>query len=99
MTTSVIAAQGPNDSLVFYWQPIGSLQWNPEQVAGPGTMLRGAVGRPGRELDGDRGSGPRRQPAVLLAAHRLAAVEPGAGGRAGHHRRRRRRSPRSGTRR
>jgi hypothetical protein len=32
----VIAAQGPDGSLVFYWQPIGSQQWNPEQVAGPG---------------------------------------------------------------
>ena len=34
---TVIAAQGPNDTLVFYWQPIGSGTWNPEQVAGPGT--------------------------------------------------------------
>ena len=39
MTTSVIAAQGPNDSLVFYWQTVGSLQWNLEQVAGPGTCF------------------------------------------------------------
>ena len=35
--SSVIAAQGPDNSLLFYWQPIGSQQWNPEQVAGPGT--------------------------------------------------------------
>jgi len=32
-----IAAQGPGGSLEFYWQPIGSGQWNPEQPAGPGT--------------------------------------------------------------
>ncbi len=34
---TVIAAQGPGGSLQFYWQPVGSGQWNPEQVAGPGT--------------------------------------------------------------
>jgi hypothetical protein len=37
--STVIAAQGPDNSLLFYWQPIGSLQWNPEQVAGPGTTF------------------------------------------------------------
>ena len=31
-TLAVIAAQGPDDSLVFYWQVIGSGQWNPQQV-------------------------------------------------------------------
>jgi len=40
MTSSVIAAQGPNNSLVFYWQAIGSTTWNPVQaVAGPGTTF------------------------------------------------------------
>jgi hypothetical protein len=34
---TVIAAQGASGSLLFYWQPIGSEQWNPEQPAGPGT--------------------------------------------------------------
>ena len=28
--STVIAAQGPGNSLQFNWQPIGSLQWNPE---------------------------------------------------------------------
>ena len=31
--STVIAAPGPDGSLLFYWQPIGSQQWNPEQVA------------------------------------------------------------------
>jgi hypothetical protein len=34
--SSVIAVEGPDASLVFYWQPIGSQQWNPEVVADPG---------------------------------------------------------------
>ena len=34
---TVIAAQGPNNSLQFYWQPVGSGQWNPETPGGPGT--------------------------------------------------------------
>ena len=34
---TVIAAQCPDGGLQFYWQPVGSGQWNPEQVAGPGT--------------------------------------------------------------
>ena len=37
--SSVIAAQGPGNSLQFYWQPIGSQQWNTEQVAGPGSAF------------------------------------------------------------
>ena len=35
--SSVIAAQAPDHSLLFYWQNIGSGQWSREQVAGPGT--------------------------------------------------------------
>jgi hypothetical protein len=31
--SSVIAVQGPGNSLVFYWQLIGSQQWNREVVA------------------------------------------------------------------
>jgi hypothetical protein len=31
--SSVIAVQGPGNSLVFYWQPIGSQEWNLEIVA------------------------------------------------------------------
>ena len=73
---TVIAAQGPNDSLVFYWQTSGSGQWNPEQVSRPGYHRLGAVGRPGRELGGDRGCGPRWQPGVLLAAHRPSQWNP-----------------------
>jgi len=34
---TVIAVAQRDSSLMFYWQPIGSEQWNPEQVAGPGT--------------------------------------------------------------
>jgi len=34
--SSVIAVQGPGNSLVFYWQPIGSQQWNQEIVRDPG---------------------------------------------------------------
>ena len=94
----MIAAQGPDGSLAFYWQPIGSLQWNPEQVAGPGTTVSAAVGRPGRELDGDRGSGPDGslafywQPIGSLQwnPEQVAAPVPPS---------RPRRSPRSGTRR
>ena len=37
----MIAAQGPEISLVFYWQLIGSEQWNLEQVAGSGTTFSG----------------------------------------------------------
>jgi chitinase len=38
----VIAVGSPDDgSIQFYWQPIGSQQWNPEQVAGPGTTPYG----------------------------------------------------------
>jgi hypothetical protein len=32
--SSVIAAASPDNSLQFFWQPIGSGQWNPEQVFG-----------------------------------------------------------------
>ena len=35
----MIAAAGPDNSLMFYWQPIGSQGWNTEQVAGPGTIV------------------------------------------------------------
>ncbi|MGA9679791.1 MAG: hypothetical protein WBR28_32460 [Mycobacterium sp.] len=41
MTSSVIAAQGPDSSLMFYWQTIGTAPWNPQQVAGPGTTFWG----------------------------------------------------------
>jgi hypothetical protein len=34
---TVVAVAQPDESLMFYWQPIGSEQWNPEQVAAPGT--------------------------------------------------------------
>jgi len=37
--STVIAAADTDGSLVFYWQPIGSQQWNPEQVAGPGVAF------------------------------------------------------------
>ena len=35
--SSVIAAQGIGNSLQFWWQPIGSRQWNQEVVAGAGS--------------------------------------------------------------
>jgi hypothetical protein len=37
--STVIAVAAPDESLMFYWQPIGSEQWNAEQVAGPGTTI------------------------------------------------------------
>ena len=41
MTSSVIAAQGPGKSLMFYWQTIGTVPWHAEQVAGSGTTFSG----------------------------------------------------------
>ncbi len=38
-TSSVIAAEGPGHSLLFYWQTIGGVPWHPELVAGPGTTF------------------------------------------------------------
>jgi len=35
--SSVIAAEGPGHSLIFYWQTIGGVPWHPEFVAGPGS--------------------------------------------------------------
>jgi hypothetical protein len=37
--STVIAVQGPRNSLQVYWQPIGSQQWNQETVAGPGSAF------------------------------------------------------------
>ena len=37
--STVIAAVGLDNSLLLFWQPIGGEQWNPEQVAGPGTTF------------------------------------------------------------
>src|SRR5580693_4082038 len=37
--SSVIAAEGPGHSLLFYWQTIGGVPWHPELVAGPGTTF------------------------------------------------------------
>lgn len=34
MTSSVIAAMGPDNSLMYYWQTIGTAPWHAEQVAG-----------------------------------------------------------------
>ena len=39
MTSSVIAAQGADNSLMFYWQTNGTAPWHAEQVAGPGTTF------------------------------------------------------------
>src|SRR5277367_3690881 len=38
-TSSVIAATAPDNSLMFYWQTIGTVPWHAEQVAGPGTTF------------------------------------------------------------
>ena len=35
--STVIAVEGPDGSVLFYWQPIGSLQWTREAVAPAGT--------------------------------------------------------------
>jgi hypothetical protein len=37
--SSVITAQGPGNSLGFFWQAIGGVPWNPEVVAGAGTTF------------------------------------------------------------
>ena len=37
--SSCVVAQGPGESLEFYWQQIGDSGWNPETVAGPGTTF------------------------------------------------------------
>jgi hypothetical protein len=37
--SSVIAAEGPGHTLVFYWQTIGAKPWNREIVAAGGTTL------------------------------------------------------------
>jgi hypothetical protein len=39
MTSSVIAAPGPDNSLMFYWQTLHAGGWHPEQVAGPNTTF------------------------------------------------------------
>ena len=36
-SSSVIAVEGPGGSLLYYWQPIGSQQWNQEIVLRPGS--------------------------------------------------------------
>jgi hypothetical protein len=43
----VIAAVGGDGSLWFYWQTIGTVPWNPERVAGPGTTNSASVARVG----------------------------------------------------
>jgi len=35
--STVIAVQGPNNSLNFYWNNDGNSKWNPSVIAGPGT--------------------------------------------------------------
>ena len=35
----VIAAQGPHNSLNFYWNNDGDATWNPSVIAGPGTTF------------------------------------------------------------
>jgi gamma-glutamyl-gamma-aminobutyrate hydrolase PuuD len=37
--SSVIAVEGPVNSLRFYWQTIGGVPWHPELVAGLGTTF------------------------------------------------------------
>ena len=36
---TVIVVQGPDASLLYYWQPIGSQQWFSQKVAGPGLAF------------------------------------------------------------
>lgn len=38
-TANVIAAQGPNNRLNFYWNVIGDPTWHPSVAAGPGTTF------------------------------------------------------------
>jgi hypothetical protein len=40
--SSVIAAVGDDGSLWFYWQTIGTVPWNSEQVAPAGSIIPGA---------------------------------------------------------
>jgi len=44
--SSVIAAEGPNQTLDFYWQTIGTGPWHPEEVAGPGSTYSQFAGGP-----------------------------------------------------
>ena len=60
--SSVIAAAGPGGSLQFYWQPIGSQQWNQEQVAGPGSASGASVAQVGNS-------------SVIAAAGRSASLQ------------------------
>lgn len=38
-SSALIATQGPNHTLLFYWQTIGGVPWHPELVAGPGSTI------------------------------------------------------------
>jgi hypothetical protein len=44
-----IAVQGPDNSLLFYWQANGASSWNVETVAGPGTTFSA----PSMNVDGN----------------------------------------------
>ena len=78
--SSVIAAQGIGNSLQFWWQPMGGRAMNSEVVASAGSGAFSAPSVTQLELLGDRRSGHRQQPSVLVAAHRQPAMEPRAGG-------------------
>jgi hypothetical protein len=36
--TTIVAVQGPDNSLEFYWNQDGEPQWHPSVIAGPGTI-------------------------------------------------------------
>jgi hypothetical protein len=74
----MIAALDSDDSLQFWWQPIGSQQWNQEQVAGPGTVQNAQIvpGIPSGLGQAFHGSGsmtsamPARRSCWRLGRHR-----------------------------
>ena len=45
--SSVIAANGLDGSLTFYWQTVGTAPWHAEQVAGPNTTESVSVAQVG----------------------------------------------------
>ena len=79
-SSSVIAAQGPSDSLLFYYQPIGSQLWHHEEVAGSDTTYSDPSVAQVASSSVIAGR-PVPQPLRLLPAGRREGVAPRTGGR------------------
>jgi hypothetical protein len=63
-----IAVQGPDNSLLFYWQVNGSSGWNAEPVAGAGTTFSA----PSMNVDGNDVN-------ISVQGPRAPDIEPGPG--------------------